>query len=395
MTGPAGGPHPVGSHVASMEDNASEGLELPGVSDGTGVSRPGDLRARGPYGEAMTTTVRTWVTDGGVGRIELDRQRALNALDLSMIRAIRQALEAWRDDGAVGCVVVTGAGRAFCAGGDVRGAREAVLAGRPEDADAFFAEEYALNRAVAEYPRPYIAIVDGICMGGGLGVSVHGAARVVTERAMLAMPETAIGFAPDVGTSHVLPRLEGAAGAYLALSGARLDAAAALESGLATHHVPSAVVPDLLTSLDRDGVDAVDAHRAPPPEPGDPASVREATAEAFSGTSVPEILDRLDAQAVGTGPAREWARRTATTLRSMCPTSLVMAHELLAAGSRASLPECLGNELRAARWLIRRPDFAEGVRAVLVDKDHDAAWSPGRLAEVDVTAVRAVVRGMG
>src|SRR5690606_18651433 len=205
----------------------------------------------------MTETVRSWVA-GRVGRVELDRQQALNALDLTMIRALRRALDAWREDPAVEAVVVTGAGRAFCAGGDVRGVREQVLAGEAAEAEQFFVEEHALNAAIACYPKPYVAILDGGAVGGGLGVSVHGSVRVAPERAGLAMRETAIGLAPDVGTSHVLPRLPGALGFAMALAGVRLDAPDALESGLATHYTDSADVPDLLDRLEQHGLSALE-----------------------------------------------------------------------------------------------------------------------------------------
>ncbi|WP_345042838.1 enoyl-CoA hydratase/isomerase family protein [Georgenia daeguensis] len=337
-------------------------------------------------------TVRSW-TEGKVGRLELDRPRALNALDLGMIRALREVLERWRTDDAVAELLVTGAGgRAFCSGGDVRAAREAILAGRPDLSETFFAEEYALNRAIAEYPKPYVAVLDGVAMGGGLGVSVHGSARVVTERALLAMPETALGFTPDVGATHFLSHLTGdptgAVGRYLALTGARIGAADALALGLATHFVPAASVVALLDDAGADGTAAALArHAADPAEAG--ASViaphRDAIDAAFSAGTVPEILARLDAA------GEEWAAGTAATLRTMSPTSLVVALELLRAAATSSLARSLENELRAAVWLTGRPDFAEGVRAVLVDKDRAAAWSPATVEDVDAEEIRQLL----
>ena len=162
--------------------------------------------------EAATVTPGPGVAasrDGRIGRLKLDRQKALNALDLPMIRFMRQTLDLWREDHAVEAVVVEGVGRAFCAGGDIRAVRVQVLAADYEQAERFFAEEYALNGAIARYPKPYISLINGICMGGGLGVSVHGTHRVVTEAAVMAMPETAIGLAPDIGASFFLPRLPG------------------------------------------------------------------------------------------------------------------------------------------------------------------------------------------
>ncbi|GAA4429439.1 enoyl-CoA hydratase/isomerase family protein [Georgenia halophila] len=338
-------------------------------------------------------SVRSWV-DGRTGRIELDRPQALNALDLDMIRSLHQVLDAWRDDDTVGSVVVTGAGRAFCAGGDVRSAREAVLDGRHDDAATFFREEYALNRTIAEYPKPYVAVIDGAALGGGIGVSVHGDARVVTENAVLAMPETAIGFAPDVGTSHVLSHLDGdrsvSVGRYLAMTGARLGPADALAVGLATHYVPSSAVDRLLAGLARDGFAVLDDHVARPGEPGTLAEVRDAVDSAFGVTTAGEILARLDTMAAEAGGTATdtWAASTATALRTMSPTSLVVALELLAAGRDSDLRTCLGNERRAAAWLVARPDFAEGVRAVLVDKDRSPTWSPATIEAVDVEEVR-------
>jgi len=337
-------------------------------------------------------TVRSW-TSGSVGRLELDRPRALNALDLDMIRGLREVLERWRADDAVAEVLVTGAGgRAFCSGGDVRAAREAVLAGRAHLADTFFSEEYALNRAIAEYPKPYVAVIDGVAMGGGLGVSVHGSARVVTERAQLAMPETALGFTPDVGSTYFLSHLDGdptgAVGRYLALTGTHVGAADALALGLATHFVPAGSVVALLDDAGADGTEAtLSRHAADPAEAGEPslAPHRDAIEAAFSADTVPEILARLDAA------GDEWSARTAATLRTMSPTSLVVALELLRTGAISSLAQCLENELRAAVWLTARPDFAEGVRAVLVDKDRNASWSPADVDEVDVEQVRELL----
>jgi enoyl-CoA hydratase len=165
--------------------------------------------------------------DGRAGRILLNRPQSLNALDLDMIRALTRVLMEWRDDAHVHVVVIEGAGdRAFCAGGDIRALRDAVLGGNRAAADAFFSEEYALNRMIASYSKPYVALIDGICMGGGIGVSVHAPYRVATEHAMFAMPETAIGFFPDIGATFFLPRLPGRIGTWLGLTGARVRATA-------------------------------------------------------------------------------------------------------------------------------------------------------------------------
>ena len=181
--------------------------------------------------------------EGRVGRIVLNRPKALNALDLDMIRTCTRALEQWRDDPHAHAVMIEGAGdRAFCAGGDIRAVRQFHLQGRTDQVEAFFSEEYALNFMIATWPKPYIALIDGICMGGGIGLSVHGAYRVATEHALFAMPETGIGFFPDIGATYVLPRLPGRLGTYLALTGARLQGADAVHAGLATQFTPSRII---------------------------------------------------------------------------------------------------------------------------------------------------------
>ncbi|MGH7041122.1 MAG: enoyl-CoA hydratase/isomerase family protein, partial [Acetobacteraceae bacterium] len=192
--------------------------------------------------------------DGRAGRLLLNRPKALNALDLPMIRAIAAALDAWRDDPHIHLVLIEGVGdRAFCAGGDIRALRQHQIDGERAPIDAFFAEEYALNRAIAEYPKPYVALIGGICMGGGIGVSVHAPYRVASEQAMFAMPETAIGFFPDIGASFFLPRLPGRLGRYLGLAGARIAGADAVHAGLATHFTPHDLLPALAAALAADG----------------------------------------------------------------------------------------------------------------------------------------------
>src|ERR1700744_1717593 len=182
--------------------------------------------------------------DGRVGRILLNRPRALNALDLNMIRACAAILETWANDPHVDAVVIEGAGdRAFCAGGDIRALRDGQLSGDRGSVDQFFREEYALNLPIATYPKPYIALIDGICMGGGIGVSVHAPYRVATEHAVFAMPETAIGFFPDIGATFFLPRLPGQLGTYLGLSGTRVQGADSVHAGLATPFTPRADLP--------------------------------------------------------------------------------------------------------------------------------------------------------
>jgi enoyl-CoA hydratase len=323
----------------------------------------------------------------GVGRIVLNRPRVLNVLDPEMIAAIAAALEAWRDDPAVRLVTIEGAGgRAFCAGGNVRLIRDSVLRGDAAASEAFFASEYRVNRMIAEYPKPYVALIDGLSMGGGMGLSVHGSHRVVTEHAVMAMPETAIALFPDVGGSYFLPRLPGRIGLYLALTGPRVAPGDALYTGLATHYVPRAALQALRADLVRSGVAALAAHAHPAPE-SLLARDRAAIDRCFAGDDVRAILRALAAE--GT----EWADRTLETLRQMSPTSLCVTAELLRRGATMTLPECLEMELRLTRGVIRHPDFAEGVRAQVIDKTRDPKWQPPRVEDVSCEAVLALFEG--
>jgi len=325
--------------------------------------------------------------EGRAGSIRMNRPRALNALDQGMIDRLTEEAARFRDDPGVDLVILEGEGdRAFCAGGDVRAIRDAALAGDAATIERFFAAEYALNRAIAEFPKPWISLIDGVCMGGGIGVSVHGSHRVVTEHALLAMPETAIALFPDVGTSHVLPRLPGARGAtgrWLALTGARLRGAEAVEAGLATHHVPRARLPALRAALLEGDAGAV-AHHAAAVPPGRVAAERAAVERAFAPDDLASIMAVLAAE--GT----PWADEQAAVLRRVSPTSLAVTLELLRRGATMSLPDCLATELSLTRAVTRHPDFAEGVRAVLVDKDNAPRWSPATMAELDPDAVRAM-----
>ncbi|WP_043831701.1 enoyl-CoA hydratase/isomerase family protein [Muricoccus aerilatus] len=325
--------------------------------------------------------------EGRAGTILMNRPRALNALDGEMIERLAEAAARFAEDPAVDLVILEGAGgRAFCAGGDVRAIRAAALAGDAATVERFFAEEYALNRRIAEYPKPWISLIDGVCMGGGIGVSVHGSHRVVTEHALMAMPETAIALFPDVGTSYVLPRLPGTPGAmgrWLALTGARLRGAEAVEAGLATHHVPRERLPALREALLAGDASVVERHAAAVP-PGAVEAARAAVEFAFAPGDLSSIMAVLTAQ--GT----DWARAQLDVLHRMSPTSLLVTLELLRRGATMDLPACLAMELALTRAVTRHPDFAEGVRAVLVDKDNAPRWSPPAIADVDPAAVLAM-----
>ncbi len=308
--------------------------------------------------------------EGAAGTLLLNRPRALNALDLAMITQLDAAIGQLRDDPAVRLVLLEGAGgKAFCAGGDVRRMRELALAGDAAGVRAFFAGEYAVNAAIAAFGKPWISLIDGVCMGGGIGLSVHGSHRVVTDHALLAMPETAIALFPDVGTSYVLPRLPGALGKWLALTGARLRGAEAVEAGLATHFVPRDRLPALRAALLEGEAGAVDRF-AEPVAPGAIAAQRPAIDRCFSADTLAGIQAALAAEDT------DWARDQAAILARMSPTSLAVTLELLRRGAALDLAGCLAMELALTAPVTSHPDFAEGVRAVLVDKDNAPRWAP-------------------
>ena len=327
--------------------------------------------------------------DGTIGTVLMNRPRALNALDIGMIRGLQQAIDAWRSEAAVKLVLLEGAGgKAFCAGGDVRGIRDFAIAGDTAAIEAFFAEEYAVNRGIARFGKPWISFIDGVCMGGGIGVSVHNGPRIATEKALLAMPETAIALFPDVGTSFVLPRLPDGLGFWLALTGARLKGADAVHAGLATHFVRSERLPDLKAAL-VDGDAAVVERFADAPPPASFDAHREAIRRCYDGAAdLSSVLRALAAE--GT----EWAAEQTAILRRMSPTSLAVSLELLRRGADADLDECLEMELALTRTVVNQhPDFREGVRAVLVDKDNAPSWMPARIEDVEPAAIRAMFAG--
>ncbi len=311
---------------------------------------------------------------GRIGRLTLNRPKGLNALDLPMIHAIAASLEAWRDDPAIHAVVLDAAGgRAFCAGGDIRDLRNQAISGDHERIKAFFVEEYALNRVIARYPKPYISLIDGICMGGGIGLSVHGSVRVTTEHAAFAMPETQIGFFPDVGATFILPRLRGAFGMYLALTSERVGGAEAVWLGLATHFVPRERFAGLADALAESGIAAL-AEAALPPPPGEMRAI-EAAVTVFAEPSVIKILAALERMET------EWSRATLRTLRAVSPSSLLWTFEIVRAGARRTFEQCQEAELELALRATKHPDFAEGVRAMVVDKDRAPRWAPARLGD--------------
>ena len=332
--------------------------------------------------------------EGAAGRATLNRPRALNALTLDMARRLDATLAAWADDARVVGVVIQGTGgRAFCAGGDVRDLYDAMgRAGDPLIA-AFYRDEYTLNHRIKTYAKPYVALIDGVVMGGGVGVSVHGSHRVVTENALFAMPETGIGFFPDVGGSWFLPRMPGAIGMYLGLTGARLGAADALYCGFATHHVPRARLADTAGALAAaDSPGAVGAALAALGEEPGEAPLRahgDAIDRCFTADSVEAIVAALEAE------AGDWARETLTALAAKSPTSLKVTHRLIRGGAALDFAEAMRVEFRLSQRFCAAHDFREGVRAAVIDKDRGPDWRPARLDAVSAAAVDAYFAPLG
>ena len=300
--------------------------------------------------EATVVTRR----DGRVGRILLNRPRALNALDLPMLHACAAILETWRNDPQVHAVVIEGAGeRAFCAGGDIVALRDAQIVRRPAAAERSSATNTTLNLTIATYPKPYIALIDGICMGGGIGMSVHAPYRVATEHAAFAMPETAIGFFPDIGATFLLPRLPGELGLYLGLTGLRVTGADAVHAGLATHFTPRARLADLSAALAQDGAAALAAFNQTLPA-FSLAEHRAAIDHCFSAATVAEIVRRLEADGA------DWAQPALKALRHVSPSALHWTLRALRRGRDLTLKQALDAEFALTRTTMAHPDFAEG-----------------------------------
>ncbi|BDD81311.1 enoyl-CoA hydratase [Tsukamurella pulmonis] len=338
-----------------------------------------DSAAQNPGGEIVTTVA------GGTGHIELNRPKALNALTMDMVHAIDAALRAWENDDAVTRVLITSASpKAFCAGGDIRAIRDQVVAG--EDFTHFFRDEYAMNQRLADFPKPVIALIDGVNMGGGVGVSIHGSHRVVSEKAMIAMPEVAIGFLPDVGATYLLGRLPKGVGELMGMTAARMGAGDALAVGLATHFVPSSAMPNVKEGLlAGEDLDAVLA-RFGDTFPAAPLPLDE-VAEVFGSDSVTEILAGLAATS-GT-----WADTAREQLTTACPTSVFVTFDLIQQSRGRTLAQCLADEAVVGARLVRRPDFVEGIRAVLVDKTRDPQFSPATISDVEDHEIEAILAG--
>jgi enoyl-CoA hydratase len=313
--------------------------------------------------------------EGRAGRLTLNRPAALHALNGAMCALMTEALLAWRDDPSVELVIIDHAAgtRGFCAGGDIRmladsGAQDGAQAG------AFFRAEYRLNHLIHGYPKPYVAILDGVTMGGGVGISVHGAVRIATENTVFAMPETGIGLFPDVGGGWFLPRLQGEVGTWLALTGARIKGEGVLSIGVATHFAAAAALPALKTALCADGPSALAGLQTQGPRMPHHDGALDPY---FRFDTVEEIFAALAAD------PGEWPQAQLATLKTKSPQTLKVALRQLREGCKAAtFAEVMAMEYRIGARVVQRHDFLEGVRAVIVDKDNAPKWSPDTLAGV-------------
>ena len=327
---------------------------------------------------------------GNLAEIILTRPTARNALSRPMIRQMDAYLAAWAENPAVRAVVVSGDSSAFCAGGDVRSVWEAARGG-DSLTRLMFRDEYTLNRRIRKFPKPYVALADGLVMGGGLGISVHGDLRIVGDSTVMAMPEMRLGFFTDVGTSYALSRLPGQLGRFLALTGYRMNAADALYTGLGTHYVPSErlfEIPDFFVGGTWGADPLADVTRrieavAAEPGPAPLAEHREAIDRCFAGESIEAIRDALAAE------GGDWAQATLAELDRGSPTSLKVTLAALNRAASLDFDAALSLEFRLSQAFVAGHDFHEGVRAVLVDKDQAPQWRPARLDEIDAASVES------
>jgi len=321
---------------------------------------------------------------GALGLITLNRRNALNALTRDMCLAVKVRLAEWAGDDAVRTVVIRGSGeRAFCAGGDIRALYKAGVE-KSSSALEFYRDEYRLNAAIKHFPKPYVALLHGIVMGGGVGVSVHGSHRVGDETVTFAMPETGIGLFPDIGGSYFLSRMPGEIGMYLALTGERLTTADALYAGILTHFVPAHATEELLAALQAGNAPdfalrsfAEAAGLAPL------AAQREDIDPLFSEDSLDGIFAALDAD------GGDWARTTLQTVRRKSPTSLKITFRQIRMGARMDFDACMRMEYRMVNRVMAGHDFYEGVRATIIEKDNMPRWRPTQVAQITDSNVDA------
>jgi enoyl-CoA hydratase/carnithine racemase len=334
-----------------------------------------------------------------VAFITLNRPAALNALSLEMILELRDALCRFAGDSSVKAVLIRGAGeKAFCAGGDIRALYESY---KNQDGlhHDFFALEYPVDYLLHSYPKPYLALMDGITMGGGMGLAQGSRMRIVGERTRMAMPEVAIGFFPDVGASYFLSRLPGSLGPYLALTGVQIRAADALYAELADVYLARPAVERLADELAALAWDGGDVRRsladlldrlAGDPGPAPLAALRSGIDAHFSAAGVPQLLASLASES--RPEYAEWARQTLALLNTRSPTLLAVTLKQLRLGKTMSLAQCLRMEIGMAWQCFAQGDFIEGIRAVVIDKDNKPKWHPARIADVTDASVEAIFK---
>lgn len=326
------------------------------------------------------------------GIITLNRPKSLNALNLDMAKKLSSQLKVWDSDSQIKMVVIKSSSeKAFCAGGDIK----QIIASGPEIGKTFFRAEYSLNNLIGSLSVPYVALINGIVMGGGCGLSVHGNFRVVTEKALFAMPETAIGLFPDVGASHFLNKLPGSLGLYFGLTGHRLVGRDLFKAGIATHFVPSDKMQTLeeeILRLEKPDLLRIDRILSKYQEQWQDDFRKEFSLKPHIGRinsifgqakSVEEIISGLEKD------NSEWARKHLEILSRMSPTSLKLTFEQLRRGKSMTLPECLKMEYRLACRTLDRKEFGEGVRALLIEKDNKPRWNPAKLEEVKDADIQA------
>ncbi len=327
-----------------------------------------------------------YARNGHLGRILLNRPKVINVLNGDMVRSVRAQLENWAQDDSVGAVSIQGAGeRGLCAGGDIRALRTVVMAGSA-DPMQFWAEEYGMNAAIDSYAKPFVAFMDGIVMGAGVGLSAHGSLRLVTERSRVAMPETAIGFFPDVGSLFLLSRAPGEIGTHLAMTGLSVGGADAVSCGLADALVDSRDIPGLIARLAvGESLDAGVGNTAPV---GDLAADRDWIDSCYAGNDPVSIVRALRAHpAVG-------AQQCADVLQTRSPLAVAVALEAIRRAARMdTLAQVLVQDLTLGNAFASSPDFVEGVRALLVDRDNSPSWRHGSLDDVDPAEVARLFTG--
>jgi len=318
------------------------------------------------------------------GVVTLNRPAALNAVTHSMVLQLHAQLRQWEQNPEIKRVIIKAApGRAFSAGGDIRDLYERGIAGKPHL--QFFWDEYRLNATIKEYPKPYIALIDGIVMGGGVGVSFHGSHRIAGDNISFAMPEVGIGFFPDVGGSYFLPRLPGKTGLYLALTGSRIKKDDLLWCGLATHSVASDKLDELEQALwQTDDVDKVLAYYIAEIAETGLSRQQSAIEQVFAADTLPDVLQNLDNLAKSqSGNLSDWAQKTLSIIATKSPTSLAIAFGQMRQGQNLDMHQCMQLEYRIVSRVLSGNEFYEGIRAAIIDKDNAPKWDPATIAAID------------